>query len=542
VNVSVDPLSVGGALASSLSTTCNSGTASLSLSGNTGAITDWFISYKEGTGSFTAPTSFSNSTSSTITYPVTSGAGVSRTYQFYATLKSGLCSSVNSSVAQIIVDPTSTSGTITSNQPIDSYGVSSATLTLSGNTGSILKWQQQVGATLTDIANIGTTLAYTNVTSTTQYRAVVQSGSCPVQYSPFITISIYAVPTIQFVGPTSIAIGGTTSIVSSTSYYSYQWIKNGVDVIGATTSSLKVTEPANYSLRIKATVSSPTFTTGNAVIKEAITNQTVKINYVATTTFLRGGINDATNLFTLTAADLTQQIQYTDGLGRIVQVTNIGASSSGGDVIQPIYFDGAGKETVSMLPYSRSARDGRYTASAIDNSGYPTSEQFLYYQNAAKVAHNLVPYSQTYFETSPLSRPEKQYGSGQEWRANYKYTRFTYSTNSDGTLTGQERIIAWTVNSSNVPIRLAAVSGYIVTGGYFASGQLSIKSTKDEQGNEVREYVDKEGRTILKKVQAVAGTAQTNNDSHWAMTYYIYDDFGNLVVVLPPEAVKTFQN
>jgi hypothetical protein len=70
---------------------------------------------------------------------------------------------------------------------------------------------------------------------------------------------------------------------------------------------------------------------------------------------------------------------------------------------------------------------------------------------------------------------------------------------------------------------------------------LSIKSTKDEQGNEVREYVDKLGRTILKKVQAVVGAALTDA-AGWAQTYCLYDELGNLVIVLPPEVVKRMQN
>lgn len=61
--------------------------------------------------------------------------------------------------------------------------------------------------------------------------------------------------------------------------------------------------------------------------------------------------------------------------------------------------------------------------------------------------------------------------------------------------------------------------------------------TKDEDGNEVIEYVNTDGRVLLKRVQAVASPSAID-DTKYASTYYIYDDFGNLVCVLPPEASK----
>src|SRR5690606_29166809 len=57
----------------------------------------------------------------------------------------------------------------------------------------------------------------------------------------------------------------------------------------------------------------------------------------------------------------------------------------------------------------------------------------------------------------------------------------------------------------------------------------------------VIEYKDKQGRVVLKRVQAVEGTPTVPpplNDTNYASTYYVYDDFGNLVCVIPPEATR----
>jgi hypothetical protein len=56
--------------------------------------------------------------------------------------------------------------------------------------------------------------------------------------------------------------------------------------------------------------------------------------------------------------------------------------------------------------------------------------------------------------------------------------------------------------------------------------------TRDEQQNEVIEFTDKQGKVVLKKVQA--------SETTYAETYYIYDEFGRLSFVLPPEAVRAF--
>ncbi|NJM26090.1 MAG: hypothetical protein HC859_11990, partial [Bacteroidia bacterium] len=69
--------------------------------------------------------------------------------------------------------------------------------------------------------------------------------------------------------------------------------------------------------------------------------------------------------------------------------------------------------------------------------------------------------------------------------------------------------------------------------GYYEANQLMANKTIDEHNNEVIEYVDKQGRTVLKKVQY----KEESGTKYYAETYYIYDDFGQLMLVLPPEFV-----
>ncbi|MEZ0541292.1 hypothetical protein [Fibrella arboris] len=69
------------------------------------------------------------------------------------------------------------------------------TLTLSGNTGAVVKWQTSTdgGTTFTDVANTSTSLAFTNAANNQQYRAVVYNGgSCATVNSSPVTITTSA--------------------------------------------------------------------------------------------------------------------------------------------------------------------------------------------------------------------------------------------------------------------------------------------------------------------------------------------------------------
>lgn len=98
-------------------------------------------------------------------------------------------------VSLTISETGTTAGTITSNQTICKDTMPSA-LSLTGNTGSVVKWQKATDAAFTtpvDIADTSTTLTGAtigNLSETTYFRAVVKNGSCSTQYSNVITITV----------------------------------------------------------------------------------------------------------------------------------------------------------------------------------------------------------------------------------------------------------------------------------------------------------------------------------------------------------------
>jgi hypothetical protein len=116
------------------------------------------------------------------------------TYNFTVTNASACTSSATTNVV-INAFVNTTAGTVSSSQAICN-GTAPSDLVLSGNIGSVLKWQKSTDEAFTsptDIIVTATTLSSStigNLIATTYFRAVVQNGSCSIEYSDYVTISI----------------------------------------------------------------------------------------------------------------------------------------------------------------------------------------------------------------------------------------------------------------------------------------------------------------------------------------------------------------
>jgi hypothetical protein len=106
------------------------------------------------------------------------------------------------------------------------------TVTLSGSTGTIDKWQTSTdgGYTWSDKGNAGlASYTYTAVTTATLFRAAVKSGSCTTVYSEsailFIIPNIKPTPVSAL--PSTICEGESTTLISMTSFSSSQALANG---------------------------------------------------------------------------------------------------------------------------------------------------------------------------------------------------------------------------------------------------------------------------------------------------------------------------
>lgn len=179
--ITVDPVTIAGTIAGTDTICASANSGTLTLSGTTGQIIGWETSIDNGT-TWTP----NGNTSNTENY-----TNLTQTTWYRVLVQSGICSQAYSNVASLTVDQPTVGGTLASSSTVCS-GSNSGTLTLSGESGSIVNWESSLdgGTTWSSINNTTNTQNYNNLTATTTYRAVVQSGVCSSANSTTATITV----------------------------------------------------------------------------------------------------------------------------------------------------------------------------------------------------------------------------------------------------------------------------------------------------------------------------------------------------------------
>lgn len=330
----------------------------------------------------------------------------------------------------------------------------------------------------------------------------------------------------QSSGPNTATLSGTNTLVLNVSNL----------VVGTYTFKLTVTDDTGESVTATVTVNAVYPPNNYNWIKETVVQ-------------VPGQTTDAqVTALTVPQKQKTEMWQYFDGLGRPMQTVSTQASPLLADVVTPIAYDALGREAVKYLPYV-SGNTGSYKDNFLpaSHANYATTSnaQYQFYQNTAKVSIDAKPYAETRFEPSPLNRVLEQGGPGAAWQPDvsdsYTSTDRTVKKAHEFNLAGEVLLWAYTYPTATYQLGLVN-AGTVSAPVYYAANQLYKNKTKDEELHEVIEYVDHEGRTVLKRVQVSttsnASTTDAGKDTNWASTYYIYDDFGSLVCVIPPEATQ----
>ena len=131
---------------------------------------------------------------------------------YRALVQNGSCASVYSSTTTISVDANTVGGWISGSSTPICEGSSTGTFTLNGSTGSVTRWEKRLNSgSWSAISN--TLITYTEIPSSGgiwEYRALVQSGSCPAMYSTSFSMTVNPTLTITLGSSPSIC-GGVTS-------------------------------------------------------------------------------------------------------------------------------------------------------------------------------------------------------------------------------------------------------------------------------------------------------------------------------------------
>lgn len=380
------------------------------------------------------------------------------------------------------------------------------------------------------------------VAATTTYYVEAMIQQCPSATRKAVTANRYPAPVITKTN-SGVVVNSVPVVLSvnNFSYDSYQWLNgSGADIAGATTAVYTTAVLGTYNLRV--TKAGATFTTAsNALVTTGLTG--LNMNYVLEHVVLRPGVTTPAAAAALPFSAKEQHIRYFDELGRLIETVDTQFSPGGKDVVTPVVYDTYGRQPRIYMPFT-AENCGWYKehTAVLDGSGnYAGIAQPFYAVGSNNaIADDARPFSETVFEPSSLARPVKQYGPGNAWgpAGSNKFIETRYQLHTHGTATGQEKVIAWQVNAAGMPVRASAAGGYIESGGYFSSGQLYVQTSVDEHGHTVRTYANKKDQVVLKRVQMVTGATSYVNYSQWALTYYVYDDQGNLRYVFQPELSK----
>lgn len=135
-------------------------------------------------------------------------------------------------------------------------GSNSGTLTLSGHTGNILRWESSIDnfTTITTINNTTTTQNYSGLIQNTQYRAVVKNGACIETNATPATITVMLInATASNTGPYGV---GQTIQLTGSGGDTYSWV--GPNAFSsnnnpATISNATVTMTGTYTVTVTVT-------------------------------------------------------------------------------------------------------------------------------------------------------------------------------------------------------------------------------------------------------------------------------------------------
>jgi hypothetical protein len=322
--ITVNATSVGGSLAGNATVCSGTNSTTFTLSGHTGNVTRW-------EWSLVSDFSSGVNTVANVTTSLTA-TNLTATRYYRAVVTNGVCSAANSTTGTVTVSPTSVGGTIAGGTTVCT-GTNSTTLTLSGHTGSVTRWEwsavSDFSSGVNTVANVTTTLTAANLTATRFYRAVVTSGVCSSTNSGSATITVSPTSVSGSVSGGATVCSGTnsTTLTLTGNTGAIQWQSSTNDITfnnigGATSSTYAATDlTATTYFRVVATSGACSAANTNSVA--VIVDPTSVAGTISGNTAACNG----TNSTTLTLSGNTGSIQWQSSTNNVTY-NNISGETS----------------------------------------------------------------------------------------------------------------------------------------------------------------------------------------------------------------------
>lgn len=184
-------------------------------------------------------------------------------------------------------------------------------------------------------------------------------------------------------------------------------------------------------------------------------------------------------------------IQYYDGLGRVVQTATNSQGNNGTFVYTSLCYDMGDRVVKETLPAAGGKTPGWLDSVALRRC------------LSAQYPNESYPYSQNVYDG--LGRTVLNWGAGSKWRSSGRSVQNNYSTN------GASEVIRYSVSPD----------GKLKHSGFYGAGALYKTVTTDEDRRVLTVYTDQQGRKVMER-------------QHTSCTYYVYDSYGMLSFVIPP--------
>ena len=254
-------------------------------------------------------------------------------------------------------------------------------------------------------------------------------------------------------------------------------------------------------------------------------------NFVRTQV-LQVAYSDKNTVDQLPVESMLQSTTYLDGFGRPIQQVSRQVTPQKKDLVQIVEYDIYGRTPRDYLPYASDMCNGTYIPGATAKA----QQQYFYTQNADPLIPKVIApslytgiqnnaYSERIYDGSPFDRVVEQAAPGDPWKLVADGTAKTQKQLTR-TNTSTDSVLLWQFDFTTSKASALGAS----SANYYAAGTLFVTELTDENGSKQTVFADKMGRTLLRRVQK---NATTNMN-----TYYIYDDYGSLVYVIPPQATS----
>ncbi|WP_195596691.1 DUF6443 domain-containing protein [Coprobacter fastidiosus] len=201
-----------------------------------------------------------------------------------------------------------------------------------------------------------------------------------------------------------------------------------------------------------------------------------------------------------------EKTEYFDGLGRLTEENLHSVTPSGKDIVALYEYDALNRASNIWLPGISSGNGAFIPIQQLKTSVIGSD---IY-------GNDTYPYSTRIYENALSEQISEDYGPGIAWRQNGRCIHTEYRLNS----TSDNCILYKITVKADETIVLRADKKY-------PENQLYVKKVTDEDGNVLYEFSNQLNQVIMTRQI----DKSINHD-----TYYIYDNYGKLRIVLPPIA------